>query len=300
MSNYLKFNTAITGTDAERAKFPVRSPDPAFRTKLTTDWCVDATTAVGFQTGSLPADTANIGTLVNVANDSPPALPVGIRGAVTALINLGAVTMTNGGAAGTRGITRNGEGTSNGVKVVKAALGANAIGHPPTEGFLDFLVIAWCKPTALNTWSLLGCSNNNSGSNQFKFWGIDCSAAGNFRESLSLRTLTGAAAGAWSQVAVHYRFDTSGGAIYVRTFVNGVEVNAASAGTAISTTPANMTAAGNTATRTLIGSNFIDVCFKGIIGRVERIFTAQSGNTLDPLLLVQQDYAANRLLVTGA
>lgn len=291
---------SITGSDAARARFPLRSRDPALLTRLTSDWCLDATVAVGHASGTLPADAAALGAggLVNLANNSPLAIPAGLRGAVSCVANGAAPSFSNSGA-GNRGINRNGEATSAGLRIAKVGIADVDVGHPPSEGFLDFLFLIWARPSALNYWSLAGCSNNNFGADMVKFWGITCNGGGAVQESLSGRGLAGLAAGTWAQIGSHYSYNTGSGAILVRSFINGGEVNAGLAATPVATTTAAMAAAISTATKSWIGSNGIDPCFKGLIGRAERILTGLPGNSLDPLALVVADFAVNRARIAG-
>lgn len=305
MTLSLQLPTTTVTTDALRARFPVRSKDPNFTTQLATDCSFDATVATGFATGTLPANggTVGAGGMVNLANDNPPALPVAVKGAVTVAANSAAIAYVDTGA-GARGMSWNGEGTANGGKVSKAAIADKAVWHPPTEGFLDFAFIVWVKPTILNYWSLVGCSNQNAGANQYKFWGLACNASAVFSETLSARPIAIAAA-VWNQVGVHYRYDVPNNLIYVRTFLNGAEVNTSLAGTAVATTPTALTAgatgdSANAHTKAMIGSNNIDPCLRGIVGRWDRHFTARTGNTLDPAVLVAKNYASGHLAITGA
>lgn len=297
MTRTLQLPFTVTATDAERAKMMVRSQDLSYMTRLTSDWTFDAITAAGHAAGSLPSNGATlpVAGLVNVAINSPAAIPVGLRGAVTAKANNGAVTdPTFDISAGIGGV--NFSGSKDPLQILKASIADNAVCNPIVEGYLDFLALTWIKPVALGNWGCFGLGDQGAVN---RIWGCYCNGGGNFKEALSDRIFTGVAAGAWSQIGMHYRYDTGANKIYVRTFVNGAEVNAGSAATAVTATPTSQTASSYTNAKMQIGGNRVDPAFNGTVARASRHFTAISGQTLDPLLLVQQDYAANHLRITG-
>lgn len=278
------FPDAFSGSDAARRAFPVRSPDGFSQTRTTTDWIFDAAQGAYFGMVGIPANGTALpaGGMLNLANNSPLAIPAGLRGAVTLKSQAGknATVETADSRVGIKQAT----GTNFTSTIVqKAGIADQNVGHPPTEGFLDFLVIDWFRPNALAQWGAIGCSNNNAGSQQQKFWGFGSNPGGTVFEVLSTATRPiPVVPNRWQQVAIHYRFDTVGGAIYVRSFYNGNEVNATAAATPVAMTPAAMTALPHANTQTQVGGNYIDSAFDGLTGRVERTFTSIAGHTLDP------------------
>ena len=278
---------AINGTDAQRARFLVRSPDPALQTKLTTDWTFDATTDAGFVDGVVPVPGGSVNSgLANVARDNPSAIPATLRGVVRATEPAVIYGLAQ---QGFRGLRFNDPYAP--LIVEKVGVTINGIGHPPTEGFLDFLMVAWIRPDYLGYWSAFGFSNNELGSNAYRYWGLTCNGGGVVLESMSGRQIDGLAANTWTQVGLHYRF--SGNSIYVRTFVDGAETNLDLAGTPVSRTITDIAAAPIGYTRMAIGSNLVDPCIQGLIARVDRKFTGLAGNTLDPARMVAADYLVN-------
>lgn len=290
--------SAFVSSDAERRAFLVRSPDSMLLARTTHDYIFDPAIAAGYSGGAIPSIGAALpaGGLINVANDSPLGIPVGLRGAVTAV----AVSGTNPLVAddGEGGVALAPVYSFDMPIIKKAGIADNLVGRPAAEGFLDFLWICWFKASDYKSAGLLGYGSPGIG----PVWGASFSnsgagAASGFFERMSARAIwpSPLAANTWWQGAAHYRFDTGGNHIYVRTFLNGTETNLGLAATPVSATPTGLSAQSTSgAQSTLFGDWGGAADPVGMVGRQERIFTGISGHTLDPLEEVQRNWAAVR------
>lgn len=273
--------TGFIAADADLARLPVDAQDGYQLARTTTDWIFDASQGGYAGIIGTPGNGTNLpaGGMLNLANDNPLALPAPLRGAVTLKSQLSKDATVERDPNGYVGIEQAGGTNYTATLVQKVGIADTAIGHPPTEGFRDFVVIAWLYPYTLAHWSPIGCGNSTGA--QTRFWGLVCSPGGVLSEVLSLRPIP-LVTGKWQQVAMHYRYDVAGNKIYVRTWLDGEEISPGTFATPVSMTPTAMAALPHADTQTQIGGNNVDQVFDGLIGRLERIFTGIAGHTLDP------------------
>lgn len=292
------FDAGLTGSAAALAAFPVESADQAMMTKTTTDWQFSGLTAFGYAGSAIPADGASLpaGGLVNVGVDSPKALTdnaPSIVGAASAVVVNGTAPKVRIDSNGRGGIDFTG---SSSLEVHKAGIANNNVGNPVAESFLDFVVTGWVKLTTAvgaSPFGVFGCGTNGSQ----KMWGFYLNNSDqSIREALSGAILAIIGTNTWYQIAAHYSFNTTSGAITLRLFLNGTEVGAAQV---VSTTISTMTGWSTSATRTQIGAIMAFGPWTGVITEPHRVFTAIPGHVIDPAAFVAAEYAANKSLVAG-
>jgi hypothetical protein len=270
----------------------IASNDPTEQTMITEDFCFDARVAAGFSSGALPAAGAAFPAagLISVARDDQPALS---RLANAAAIGHPAAgtpqTTLTPSVAGTSGLV-----TSLGIDftaatpayIRKTGVADNVVGHPPTEGFMDHLMMAWVRmgavPGGLNAFG----STINGG---IRFGGslVPIDAVNNaltFGAALSI--------GLWYLLGIHYDFDVEADTTIVRRFLNGLEVGAAAAGIG----PKAYVAAPSAANRCAVGGQSGSANFPGIIARPTRIYTAVPGFLADPAAIVASRFANERAI----
>ena len=290
-SKFITADSSFSLTSTLRRAMTMRSADPAKLARPAHDFIIDARTGAGHASGTLPAENAAIGSggLVNLGRNSHTALPAGIRGAVTAKAGTNATVVnyaTDGSGRG--GIKDPVPAFNRGALVQKVAIADNLVGHPPSEGWHDFLCIAWIRPSAVNGAAF------GYGTPAERFWGgyiVNSAGSPRFHDALTGGIIATGTADQWTQMALHYAFNAGTGTIAVRAFRNGAEVTI-TGGTAV--TCATLTArAFATGKQMALGNNF-DPSLTGLLARLERIFTGQANYTLDPLEEVQRNWTALR------
>lgn len=290
-------DTAFTGTATDLAAFPVPSKDRFELTKTSTDIVFDALNALGHAGAALPSNNTALPAagLVNVANDSPLAIPAAARGAATAArISVDPTFLIDGNGRG--GIDFAG-GSGKPLLIAKAAVNAQDVGNPVVEGFKDFLMSVWAKPNSIPAG---GADRSMFGFGALavrRVWGFRLNANGGFVVAEGQTGNSGTVtAGVWVHLAAHYAFNTGTGAITINTWKNGVPqlVNGAH-----SATTANLTADVQTTMRCQIGQGIGGAVFDGVIPYASRIFTNIAGHVLDPATLVAAEYAATKGPIAG-
>lgn len=279
---------AFTGTDAERRAFKVASRDPFELTETAHDFSIDPMVADCHAGGAVPASGTALpaGGMINLANDNALALPAGLRKVATVKPGAGAFNLIDTGG-GVIGLTDPAPGNGRGMILQKAGLADNLVGHPPSEGWLDFLQIAWFRPAALGYQSVFGYGTGGQ-----RFYGVYMNGGGALLEPLSGKGFAAVTANTWCQTAAHFRF--AGGNIYVRTFLNGAEISPATGNVAIATSQATMNGWAFASGKALIGGNNTDPSTGGAIGAFDRIFTGIAEHVLDPQELVTANWNAKR------
>lgn len=270
----------------------IASNDPTELTLIAEDFCFDSRLAAGYVAGVLPAPGAAFPTsgLVSVARDDQPLLaglgnaaalgrPVGSPAQTT----LTPSTPATPGSVAALGIDFTGTPSA---YVHKTGLADNVVCHPPSEGFIDHVMMAWVRMTAvpggLNVFGSVLGGGLRFGGNLTPSDALNPSIT--FGSPVAVNT--------WNHLAIHYDFDTQANTTTVRRFLNGQEVGAPAAGLAPTAYPAN-TAGG----RCSVGGQSGSGGFPGTILRPRRVFTAIAGHALDPAKVVADEFAAVRTLV---
>ena len=152
-SKFITADSSFSLTATLRRAMTMRSADPAKLARPTHDFIIDARTSAGHASGTLPAENAAIGSggLINLGRNSHTAVPSGMRGAVTLKAGTNSTVVnyaTDGSGRG--GIKDPVPAFNRGALVQKVAIADNLVGHPPSEGWHDFLCLAWVRPSAVN------------------------------------------------------------------------------------------------------------------------------------------------------
>lgn len=267
-------------TDVQRRAMIMRSADPAKLARPAHDYILDPRGGPGHASGAVPPTGTALGAggLINLARNSHRVLAAAVQGAASAKAGKnGTVINLADDGAGHVGIATPGALYNQGGIIQKAGIADNLVGHPPSEGWRDFLYLAWVRSAAAQG-SLGGYSTAAA-----RFWGINIDIAAakpRFIDSLGGAIIANPAADTWVQVAVHCAFNTGTGVITSRRFFNRAEVG----GAVVSPlTTASMGALAFAAGWQGVCGNGFDQSLTGLLGRAERLFTGIADYTLDPL-----------------
>jgi hypothetical protein len=264
---------------------PVLSND-SFKniSKVSTDFIFQPTNALGYSSGSLPANGASVGTIINLSRDVAPLLSR--TGAVTALpFDAGnqATFDTSKGAVFA-------PTTKQPLSISKVNVASNVICSPNFEGFIDFMIGCWFRVTAYpaSQAGIFACGYSGG-----KDWGVllnNIGAGGGLREMTSNSQINSGAISLNTlyHVAVLYRFNVVANTTTITLYLNGVVFSSGIVG---QVPTAYATATGNR--KCFIGGANGYVNLTGSVSRVTRDYVGLSSFTDAQVLdIVKQEYAS--------